>query len=128
MLNRQESEITLQVPAREAPPQAKGAEIEPGWSIDIAVSTALTVDTNNAVGVREDALPWFDRHDRAEAPLTPGDAIALYFPHAEWRRHGGPSTTDFRPEPATKSGAWSRWRRLSARRFACGESSARQVS
>jgi hypothetical protein len=66
------------------------------WILRITVSSGEVSDRFNIVGVNANASAEWDPRDRAEAPLTPGRTISLYFPHTSWDTHAGTYTTDIR--------------------------------
>jgi hypothetical protein len=67
-----------------------------GWAVAIGASSMGALDTHNEVGVQPGASTARDRFDRSEAPMSPGRAISLYFPHPSWEDHPGDYTVDIR--------------------------------
>ncbi|MBN2070074.1 MAG: VCBS repeat-containing protein [Candidatus Krumholzibacteriota bacterium] len=72
------------------------AEEIDGWMINIVASCSDARDRNNFIGVYSGAENHWDRQDRSEPPLSPGNAISLYFPHPTWERHSGNYSSDIR--------------------------------
>lgn len=73
-------------------------EREQGWKVEISAGAAKALDPSNFIGIIEDAEYQWDRYDRSEPPLSPGQAISLYFPHATWQRRSGIYSSDMRDE------------------------------
>ncbi len=92
------------VPATAAPAMADepvtgvDTPVGDGWWLHLSVRSGDTRDTYNYVGVTAGATLHRDPNDRSEAPMSPGPAISLYFPHSEWEKHPGPYTVDMRGE------------------------------
>ena len=104
--NLSEDDLVLQVPPHEALDEAAKVAVDKGlgWTISVTARTALARDVSNTVGVHEAAKPQFDGFDTYEPPLSPGQAVSLYFPHGEWGRQPGSYTADFRPELEVTAG------------------------
>ncbi|MEE9270213.1 MAG: FlgD immunoglobulin-like domain containing protein, partial [Candidatus Krumholzibacteria bacterium] len=69
-----------------------------GWRLQLSARSGDARDTYNYVGVTPGATLHRDPSDRSEAPMSPGPAISLYFPHNDWEKHPGPYTVDMRGE------------------------------
>src|SRR6185503_21334163 len=69
-----------------------------GWRLRIIASAAGSRDGINIIGASPEADAGWDPLDRAEPPLSPGEAIALHFPHDDWEAHAGRYTADIRED------------------------------
>lgn len=79
--------------------RAKRADAPPeGWRLRIIASAAGSRDGINIIGASAEADAGWDPLDRAEPPLSPGEAIALHFPHDDWGPHAGRYTADIRED------------------------------
>jgi hypothetical protein len=96
-----------------------GSDGEPdgAWTIRVRASCGESRDGSNELGVKRGAAVEWDRFDRSEAPMSPGEAISLYFPHAEWGRHPDRYAVDIRgyeqeteaSAPPTETGTSEVW-------------------
>jgi hypothetical protein len=73
---------------------------EDSWSLNLRASCSGAKDTG-VLGVRMEANEEWDRFDRSEPPMCPGDAVCIHFPHGEWERRPGSYSVDFRAEKTT---------------------------
>lgn len=76
---------------RAAPGDAGG-----GWRLCIRAACNGVSDGQNVAGISGGADARWDRLDRSEAPMNPGRAVALYFPHGRWPEHPGLYSVDIR--------------------------------
>ncbi len=98
------TQVILKIPPVGAPapvpvahrPSTTAISPEGEWHLRIRASSVDATDIGNYVGVRSDAAAGRDRHDIPEAPMSPGPAISLYFPHNDWEKHPGLYTVDMR--------------------------------
>ncbi|MBN2008352.1 T9SS type A sorting domain-containing protein [candidate division KSB1 bacterium] len=69
------------------------------WIIHVQASIADFTDNENYLGAALGATNGFDKtFDEAEPPAAPGQGIALYFPHPEWKNQLGDNfAKDIRP-------------------------------
>jgi hypothetical protein len=74
------------------------ANVNDGWRLQLSARSGDARDTYNYIGVTPGATLYRDPNDRSEAPMSPGPAISLYFPHNDWEKHPGPYTVDVRGE------------------------------
>jgi hypothetical protein len=99
----------LKIPPREAPQTmtatpvlASSSDDRPissdYWRVEIRASSEGASDHGNFVGVARGASTQWDTHDRSEPPMSPGDAMSLYFPHTAWETHPGSYAFDIRGE------------------------------
>jgi hypothetical protein len=84
------------------PPEQRGSE--DAWTISISASSMGALDTYNYVGVRRTASSGRDGHDRSDAPMSPGNALSLHFPHPTWEGWAGSYTVDIRGAYEQKDG------------------------
>jgi hypothetical protein len=111
--NLSSSAVILAVPPVEAietatrPPDNSAPEGEGlgDWTVRIVASSGNVADRFNVVGVNENAAAGWDFRDVAEAPMSPGQMLSLYFPHVSWDAHPGVYTTDIRSEYAALEAA-----------------------
>jgi hypothetical protein len=106
--NLSDSNVVLRVPPKGASTTMMRADstaiavvkepgtMDSGWRIEIRASCCDAVDCDNIVGVADGAAKTWDKHDRSEPPLAPGEAISLYFPHKSWQKHGDNYAVDVR--------------------------------
>jgi hypothetical protein len=113
--NNTTSPLVLSIPPREDEDEGRGVSgddpaslpvAQSGWAIRIHASTVRARDRGNLLGVATDAADGRDRHDRFEPPMSPGQAIALYFPHETWPRHSGLYDVDVRPATESAGHVW----------------------
>ena len=86
--------MTLKIPADEIPSapaahkgpiaSAKRAPAETSWRLSIGVTSEGVTDGYNRLGVAIGARDEWDRHDKMDAPMSPGKSLSLYFPHTAW--------------------------------------------
>ena len=70
------------------------------WRILITAACAGASDPANTIGVGYNAREVWDPFDQSEPPMSPGEGLSLYFPHAGWEIRPGLYTTDIRPGSA----------------------------
>ena len=101
--------VTLRVPPVEAddaaaapagPDGAKAEESGAGWVMAIVAASQGARDEYNVCGAKDDARDEWDRFDRAEAPMSPGEGISLYFTHGEWDTQRDRYAVDLRADGA----------------------------
>ncbi|MBD3237427.1 MAG: hypothetical protein GF330_12040 [Candidatus Eisenbacteria bacterium] len=68
-----------------------------GWMLGVQARSGDFLDRRSSLGVREGAASSWDRYDRADPPLPPGDALSVHFPHATWEQNPGVYAVDVRP-------------------------------
>jgi hypothetical protein len=96
------SSVTLKIPPVEADDgSAPTVELiaqrsESAWRLGIAASSAEVVDRHNYIGMQDAARTAWDRFDRSEAPISPGNALSLYFSHDDWEGRPGYYSVDIR--------------------------------
>jgi hypothetical protein len=103
--NRTGSTYALRIPPQEATasagPVALAAGVakrapESGWSVSIRAASQGAIDPHNIAGMTRGAADEWDATDRSEAPMGPGRAVALYFPHRNWSAASGNYAIDIR--------------------------------
>ncbi len=72
----------------------------PGWELQIEASCKHAADSQNFLGVHQDAAVEWDRLDQPEPP-TIGEFVSVYFPHDDWQRFSNNYNSDYRPQIET---------------------------
>jgi hypothetical protein len=125
--NLTDDPVLLRIPPRESPTEMirlssevrkgevrkhelPGSMDYEGWQLGIRVLCEGAADPGNYLGVRHDASDGWDRHDRSEPPMNPGNAVSLYFPHRAWDQHPGDYTRDMRRGRGNSGSTGQVWR------------------
>ena len=79
--------------------QGRRAGQDAAWSIRILAQSQGLRDVETVAAVASSASAAWDRLDRPEPPLVPGDYVSVYFAHPEWKKATARYSTDTRPLP-----------------------------
>lgn len=101
--NVTDSIVVLRIPPGEAISDTGEVNLAAGsarnradWLMRIEAASCGVTDNASHAGVAYGACSGWDVSDRSKAPMEPGRALALYFPHDDWGPRSGTYAVDMR--------------------------------